>query len=168
MIDILSQPEVPAHITRYLIEFEAFFTRLAEDHAMSREGRIQWRNVCDGMTHEWNQSLLCEEKANQLQSQRQDNVDQKQALDIQISEYQTLIVELQRKIVDPEAKKASLDSSEGLPSQEVVNQEAQEGIKHVEKALELKKRADKLERKISLRLEHERVLFEDFKARFPI
>lgn len=90
---------------------------------------------------------------------------------IQISEYQAQIVELQRKIADAEAKKASLDSFEVLPSQELVNQEAQEGIKHAEKALELKKRADKLECKISLvdiQLEHERVLFEDFKARYPV
>lgn len=123
------------------------------------------------MDLEWDHSLTHEEKANQLHSQRQSHTEQKAALDEQKSLYQAQIVELQRKIAEIIEKKAFLDSVEGLPSQEMVDQEARAGIAHARQALALQKSDDQLERlifKLDARLVYEKELFTEFLEKFPV
>lgn len=75
MLDLLSLPEVPTPISRFLIEFEAFCTRFSRDLSEARAKRTQWTQLCDQMEREWDQSLSCKEKATQLHSQRQSNAE---------------------------------------------------------------------------------------------
>ena len=63
-----------------------------------------------------------------------------------------------------------MDSTADLPAQDVIDQEVRQGIVHVEKALEIKKMIGQMQNKKALldsRIGHEKVLFEDFKSRFP-
>ena len=63
-----------------------------------------------------------------------------------------------------------MDSTADLPAQDVIDQEVRQGIVHVEKALEIKKMIGQMQNKKALldsRIDQEKVLFEDFKSRFP-
>lgn len=84
------------------------------------------------MRLEWEFSEDCEKK--------QECLNKQQVFDQQISDYQAQIAELNKKIVEVEAQKASLDTAEPLPTQDVVDREVLKGISHGEKALEIKVR----------------------------
>lgn len=81
----------------------------------------------------------------------------------------TQIAELNRKIADVEAQKASLETAEELPAQEVVDHEVLKGISHGEKALKIEANIKQLCGKKSFldnRIVHEIISFVDFKSRF--
>lgn len=69
-----------------------------------------------------------------------------------------------------EAQKASLDMTEGLPAQEVIDREVLKGISHGEKPLKIEADIKQLRgKKVSLDngIVHEITSFEDFKSKFP-
>lgn len=72
------------------------------------------------------------------------------------------MAELAKKIAEVEKQKASLDSTETLPTQNVIDQEVFKGIAHGEKALEIKEKIGQLQKKRGLidnRIDHEKTLF---------
>lgn len=77
-------------------------------------------------------------------------------------DYQAQIAELNRKIADVEAQKASLEMAEELPAQEYVNREVLKGISHGGKALKIEADIKQLRgKKVSLdnRIFHEIAYF---------
>lgn len=171
LLSLLSLDEVPVSVARLVIEFEAFFTRFSRDLSNAQSKKSQRVQLREKMDLEWDHSLTREKKANQLHSQRQSHTEHKASLDEQKSLYQAQIMELQRKKAEIDEKKALLDLVEGLPSQEVVDQEAQAGITHAKQALALQKNVDQLDHSISkldARLVYEKELFAEFLGKFPI
>ena len=69
-----------------------------------------------------------------------------------------------------EAQNASLDTTEHLPTQDVIDHEVLKGISHGEKALKIEASFKQLWGKKSLidsRIGHETTLIYEFKSRFP-
>ena len=86
---------------------------------------------------EWDSSEACEQKLNEFENKKEERLRRQQAFDQQISDYQAQIAELNRKIDDVEAHKASLESAEEILAQEAIDREVLKGISHREKALKI-------------------------------
>ena len=122
------------------------------------------------MRLEWDFSEACEKKLSDFEAKKQERLSHQQASDHQIMDYQAQIAKLNKKIVEVEAQKASLDTAKSLPTQDVVDHEVLKGISHGEKALKIEANIKQLRGKKSLldsRIGHETTFFEDFKSRFP-
>lgn len=89
------------------------------------------------MRLEWDFSEACEKKHSDFEAKKKEHLCQQQAFDQQISDYQAQITELNKKIAEVEAQKASLDMDEELPAQEAVDREVLKGISHGEKSLKI-------------------------------
>lgn len=170
LLEELTLPEFPAPIARYLIQFKAFFTQLVKDLVLCRNIDFQIKMKIKEMRLEWDFSEDCEKKLSDFEAKKQERLSKQQVFDQQISYYQAQLAKLTKKIDEVEAQKSSLDTTEPLLTQDVVNWEVLKGISHDEKALEIKVRINQLWEKKSLLnniIGHEKTLFEDFKSRFP-
>lgn len=95
--------------------------------------------------------------------------DQEQAFDQQISNYQAQITELAKKIAKVDKQKVSLDSTDTLSAQDVIDHEVFKRIAHGKKTLEIKEKIGQLREKrylLDIRIVHENTLLEDFKSIF--
>lgn len=113
--------------------------------------------------------MFVRKKLNDFEVKKQERLHKQQAFDQQILDYKAQIAGLTKKIAEVEEQKASLDTTEPLSAQGVVDQENLKRIAHGEKAFEIKERIGQLREKKSLlnsRIGHEKTLFEDFKSRF--
>lgn len=63
----------------------------------------------------------CEKKLSDFEAKKQERLSKQQVFDKKISDYQDQISELNKKIVKVEAQKASLDTAEPLPTQDVID-----------------------------------------------
>lgn len=82
------------------------------------------------MRLKWDSSGSCEQTLSEFETKKKEHLCRQQAFDQHISDYQTQIAELNRKIADVEAQKASLETTEELPAQEAVDREVLKGISH--------------------------------------
>ena len=170
ILDELIQNGLPDPIAKYLIEFEAFFTRLVRDLAVHRQGDLQIKTDVNSMKVEWDLSRLCEKQLDDFEVKKQEISNKEKSFDEEISGYEAQIVELNQKIAEVKEKKASLASTASLPTPDAINQAVQQGLTHVEKALKIKETIGRMKHKQALidsRLVHEKATFEEFKSRFP-
>ena len=171
ILDELILNGLPDPIAKYLIEFEAFFTRLVRDLAVHRQGDLQIKTDVNSMKVEWDLSRLCEKQLDDFEVKKQEISNKEKSFDEEISGYEAQIAELNQKIAEVREKKASLASTAGLPTPDAINQAVQQGLTHVEKALKIKETIGRMKHKQALldsRLVHEKASFEEFKARFPV
>lgn len=122
------------------------------------------------MRQDWDFSEVFEKKLNDFEAKKQERLNKQKAFNQQISDYQSQIDELTKKIAEVEEQNAYLDLTEPLLAQGVVDQDILKGIAHGEKALEIKEMIGQLHEKKGLldrKIGHEKTLFEYFKSRFP-
>lgn len=99
LLDEPAQYELPAPVSRYLIEFEAFFTQLIKDLALRWNVDFQIKTKINEMRQEWDFSEVCEKKLNDFEVKKQERLNKQQAFNQQITDYQAQIAELTKKIV---------------------------------------------------------------------
>lgn len=121
LLDELSRYKLPAPVTKYLIEFETFFTQLVKYLTLRRHSDFQIKTKLYEMRWEWDFNEIFERKLNDFEAKKQERFNKQYAFDQQVSDYQAQIAELTKKIVEVEEQKASLDSTETLPAQDIIN-----------------------------------------------